>query len=63
MAGVSIDTVRDESMLFADLKRDRPVGPEVGVRSVEQPEAHREAHDPDDKRTNAKRVLSERECG
>jgi hypothetical protein len=54
-----IDTVRDESMLFPDLKRDRPVGPEVGVRSVEQPETHHETHDADDERTNAKGVLSE----
>jgi len=43
VADAAINTVRDESMLFSHLKRDRPVRAKVRVRSVEQPEAHHEA--------------------
>ena len=59
VADAAINALRDESMLFSYLERDRPVRAKVRVRPVEQPEAHHEAQDAGDERAGAKRIVSE----
>jgi hypothetical protein len=56
VADAVVDAIRDELMMFTDLKRDGPVRSKVRVRPVEEPEANHEAYDPGDERINSKRI-------
>lgn len=59
----AVDALRDESKPFADLKRDRPVGPKLRERPVEQPAPGAEADDPREQRPETARKFSEGEGG
>ena len=61
MADAAVDALGHERVALAQLERDRPVGAEVGVRAVEQPERDREQRRARDESRRVERVVRERE--
>jgi hypothetical protein len=54
MAHVPIQSLPDKAVRFPDLERNRPIGSEVGMRSMKEPQAERQEKAPGDQRKRMK---------